>query len=287
MTEAPIVVVGTGRSGTTIFHKILSKHASVAWLSRLCVKYPDRPGLNRMLMRGLDIPLVRNALSARWTPSEAYAFWEFYCPGFANPYRDLLADDLMPPSAARIKSALSQLTTRSRNRLLVKITGWPRLGFLGAIYPNVRIICVTRNPYAVTSSFLEIPWWDGWRGPTSWRHGPLPPDLDAVWREQGQSFVALAALENVIFDRAMRDCRKTLPAGQILDVSYAELCSEPVGTFRSVCAHCELEWSDEFQEAVQRFSLRNNDDKWRKYLTAHQQEIVTRTLARAEGYPDN
>jgi hypothetical protein len=222
-------------------------------------------------------------LSSRWTPSEAYAFWEFNCPGFANPYRDLLAEDLLPTSAARIKSASSQLVTRKRNRLLVKITGWPRIGFLRAIFPDVRIICVSRNPYAVTSSFLEIPWWDGWRGPTSWRHGPLPTDLDAIWRDQGQSFVALAALENVIFDRAMRECRRNLPGGQILDISYAQLCADPIGTFRSVSAHCGLEWSGQFENAIKRSSLHNSDDKWRKSLTSQQQEIVTRTLASAEG----
>jgi hypothetical protein len=282
MVEAPIFIVGTGRSGTTIFHRILSKHPSVAWLSRLCVKYPGRPWLNRWLMRGLSVPLVRGVLSMRWSPSEAYAFWEFNCPGFDNPYRDLLAEDVTPTSAARIQSAISQMMTRTRYRLLVKITGWPRILYLREIFPDARVINVTRDPCAVASSFLEVPWWDGWRGPTSWRHGPLPPDLDAIWREQGQSFVALAALECVIFERTMQHCRQSLPAGQILDVTYTRLCADPVGTFRSVVEHCKLDWSNQFEKVIMRVSLRNNDDKWRKYLTPRQQDVLVHTLERAQ-----
>jgi hypothetical protein len=172
------------------------------------------------------------------------------------------------------------MMTRTRNRLLVKITGWPRILYLKEIFPDAKFINVTRDPCAVASSFLEVPWWDGWRGPTSWRHGPLPADLETIWREQGESFVALAALEFVIFERAMQVCRQLLPAVHVLDVSYTRICSDPMATFRSVVAHCGLEWFDEFEKALRQFSLRDSDDKWRKHLTVPQQEVVIRTLER-------
>ena len=61
--------------------------------------------------------------------------------------------------------------------LLQHVTGWPRTGFLAAAYPDLKVVNVVRDGRAVVNSWLQMGWWDGWRGPDNWYLGPLPADL--------------------------------------------------------------------------------------------------------------
>lgn len=282
----PIFVVGTGRSGSTIFFDIFATHPQVAWLSRLSRDRPAQPGLNRLLMRFLDTPVLGALLRRRFNPSEAYPFWDLNCPGFSNPCRDLLADDVTPIAAARTREALEKVITKRRDRFLAKITGWPRVQFLQELFPQALFIEVTRDPCATATSLLEVAFWDGWRGPPNWRRGPLPPDLDAIWEMEGRSFIALAAIEYVIVRRAMARCRTALGAERFYTVSYSDLCSNPVDILRGACEFCQLDWSNQFEKSIRRVRLDNRDAHWRTKLTIAQQAILERTLARASTSSD-
>jgi len=134
--DRPIFITGLGRSGTTIIHTLLSTHPNANWLSLLCAKFPNRPYLNRWLMRALDIPLVNIYIKRRFVPLENYDLWNFYFRGFGAPCRDLFASDVDVLTAKSIQKAFSQLVTQKRSRLLIKITGFPRIGFLHAIFPT-------------------------------------------------------------------------------------------------------------------------------------------------------
>src|SRR5688572_27372162 len=95
----PIFVVGTGRSGSTVFFEMFAKHPHVAWLSSLAHGFPDRPELNKRLMQLRGSPIIDRLMGKHFGPSEAYPFWERNCPGFSNPYRDLVANDVTPAVA--------------------------------------------------------------------------------------------------------------------------------------------------------------------------------------------
>jgi sulfotransferase family protein len=280
----PIFVVGIGRSGSTVFFDILARHPDVVWLSKLSRDYPNHPWLNRMLMRFRSLAIVDRLLTKKLGPAEAYPFWDLNCPGFSNPCRDLVAEDVMPIAATRLRASVADLVSRKQDRFLAKITGWPRVSYLREIFPHAVFLEVTRDPCATVSSLLEVAFWDGWRGPPNWRRGPLPPDLAALWRQEGESFVALAAIEFLIYQRAMDQCRATLPSSQLHTVSYTQLCAEPVNVFREVARFCCLPWSKRFEKSIGRVRLVNRDDKWRKTLTASQQDVLLRTLKLGQGF---
>jgi hypothetical protein len=283
--QEPIFVVGTGRSGSTIFFDILARHPQVAWLSRLADDHPNRHWLHCLMMQARSNRILDFAIGRRFGPSEAYPFWDLVCPGFSNPYRDLLEDDVTLVSANRARDSIRKLVTGTRNRFLAKITGWPRVRYLRKIFPTARFIEVARDPYATVASLLEVPFWDGWRGPPNWRRGPLPPDLDAIWRQEGESFASLAAIEYVIVQRAMLECRASLPPEHMHTVSYSMLCAENVPVFRDAANFCQLDWSSRFEREVRRFKLVNRDEKWRDKLTEVQQNAIQRTLVQARVMP--
>lgn len=278
----PIFVIGTGRSGSTVFFDVFARHPNVAWLSKLSRDYPGTIWLNTLLMRCRSNSIVDRLLTKKLRPAEAYPFWDLNCPGFSNPCRDLRAEDVTPIAAARLRKSISHIVTPKRNRFLAKITGWPRVRYLREIFPHAFFIEVTRDPFATVSSLLEVAFWDGWRGPPNWRRGSLPPDLAALWQQEGESFVALAAIEYLIFQRAMDKCRPTVPAEQIFTVSYTRLCEDPVDIFRQVTGFCGLAWTERFETSIRSFRLVNRDDKWRKLLTVSQQEVLRRTLERGQ-----
>jgi hypothetical protein len=279
--RAPIFVVGTGRSGSTVFFEGFARHPQVAWLTKLASKRPERLWTSRLLMEARSYAILDSLLGKHYGPSEAYPFWDHVFPGFSNPYRDLLAEDVTPISATRARALLGRIVTRSRNRFLAKITGWPRVRFLHEVFPQAFFIEVTRDPRATASSLLEVPFWDGWRGPPSWRRGPLPDDLATIWRQERESFVALAAIECVIVQRAVDECRSTLPSGQFHRVSYSDLCTETVEVFRKATAFCSLDWSARFEKSIRRKRFVDQSDKWRKNLSVAQQAVLQRVLEQA------
>jgi len=278
----PVFVVGTGRSGSTVFFDILARHPGIASLSKFSRDFPRHEWINRLLLLARGPAMLDGLLRGRWWgATEAYPFWELHCPGFSSSCRDLDAADVTPVAARRLRSAVQSMLTTSRSRFAAKVTGWPRILYLREIFPSASFVHVTRDPCAVASSLLEVGFWDGWRGPPNWRRGALPSDLDDLWHAERRSFVALAAIETVIFERAMHHCTGQLPAGAVCTVDYARFCEQPVEVFREVGEFCGLPWSPRFEREVRRVPLVNRDDKWRSSLSAEQQAVMRRVLEQA------
>lgn len=275
----PIIIIGTGRCGSSIFHKILSHHPRVTWLSPYADKHPAKLARNRLAMRALHLPFVNGLIRKRVYPVEGYVFWDKYSPGFSEPWRDLVEGDLTPSTKVRLQKILPQLVIGRRDRLLLKVTGWPRIGFLKAVMPSARIIHVYRDGRAVVNSLMAVPWWSGWRGPENWRWGELTPAFRAKWERFDRSFVALAAIEWEILMQAHEDARQVVPSEDYLSLSYEDLCLSPLEQVRRAADFCGLEWTTEFQRDVNRMKMRNTNFKWRKELTEKQQVLLNDCLS--------
>jgi Sulfotransferase family len=81
----PIIIVGTGRCGSTLLHRVLAQHGDVGWLSTFNEVLPAQTWL--AVFSGLyRLPLPRRVrhLKAFPKPYEAYRFWEHYLPGFSR-----------------------------------------------------------------------------------------------------------------------------------------------------------------------------------------------------------
>lgn len=276
----PIIIVGTGRCGSTALHKLLSLHPNVAWLSDLCNRFPDHPQYNRWLMRTFELPWIGRLLNRHFNPGENYLFWHRHAPGFRRPFRDLTCQDVTLREKKSIYEVMSQMLTGQRSRLLIKITGWPRIGFLKEIFPDAKFIHIVRDGRAVANSMIAVDFWDGWLGPERWRWGHLTPEHSRIWEETGRSFIALAGLEWVMIQEAMVKAKSVLNDGDFLEIRYEDFCADKHAITKMVAQFAELNWSERFEQALQHFPVESKNSKWKTDLTVEQQKILEKVESR-------
>ncbi|MDM8530382.1 sulfotransferase [Anaerolineales bacterium HSG25] len=278
MLTKPIFIVGTGRCGSTIFHQIFAHHPQVAWLTRYCDLYPHRPHRNYIAMRLLDLPLPSRYVRKLIYPTEAYNFWDYHCMGFSEPFRDLVKEDVTVKTKQHVNKIMAAMLTEKRNRLLIKITGWPRLSFLKEIFPEAKFIHVYRDGRAVVNSLLNVRWWSGWHGPEQWRWGSMTPTQQEKWEQYDKSFVALAGIEWEILMDAQEQAKQMIPAEDLLEIRYEDFCRHPLENFKQTMAFSDLAWTPEFETTVRQFQIKSADYKWRKQLSVHQQNLLNDCL---------
>ncbi len=275
--DRPIFITGLGRSGTTLIHTMLSTHPQVTWLSLLCGKFPGRPYLNRWLMSGIDAPILNIYLKRRFRPLENYAFWDFYFAGFSHPSRDLVASDVSVRASRSLRKVASELLTLKRNRLLIKITGLPRISFLHAIFPDAKFVHVTRDGRAVANSRLNASFWKGWQGLNIWG-GQMPEHYRQEWEQHRRSFVALAGIEWKTHMDQLEAVKREFQNIDICQVRYECFCANPIGELKRIADHCELAWDPKFETATRAFYVKNENGKWKTDLTDEQRAILEEVL---------
>ena len=294
MTAPPIFIVGAGRSGSTAFHHCFARHPHVSWVSKVLDLYPKGEKLNSAILRGLDTPLVGAALAkgviepGHLKPSEAYAYWESIAPGFSEPFRDLLASDLTERTKSNLQAAVDRLVVDGRPHPLIKITGWPRMGYLLEAFPEAKFIHVVRDGRAVVNSIMQVDFWEGWRGTKGWRGQAMTPDQQQRWDDSGQSFVTLAAMELSDMLDAMVTATSLVPKSQFFEITYEALCDDPVASFESAVSFCDMSMTADFERSVADFGFRNTNDKWRRDLTdVQQRQLETELIPHLTrwGYP--
>lgn len=274
----PIFIVGTGRCGSTILHQIFAQHPQVAFLSRLCQFDHTGADYNRWAMRLLDVPVLGRLVRRRLWPVEPYAFWEHHARGLSEPCRDLDASDVRPETKQHLRRILASMLTKKRQRMLVKFTGWPRLGYLAEIFPDARFVHIIRDGRSVANSLLEVDFWDGYRGPTQWRRGELTRDQKAAWERSGRSFVTLAGIEWKILMDAFETAKRRIDPAQYLEVRYEHFAADPIALCRQILDFCNLERSPSFERTVAGIPIRSTNFKWKEQLTAEQQQLLNDCL---------
>jgi omega-hydroxy-beta-dihydromenaquinone-9 sulfotransferase len=270
----PIILIGTGRCGSTLFHRLLAKHPQMMWLSPICYKYPERPEWNRMAVTAMDYSLLRRLFGGKIRPGENYRFWDKYAYGFSEPCRDLVRSDVSARVKKQVRAAFEPMLTAKRNRLLIKITGWSRIGFLNEIFEDAKFIHILRDGRAVASSLLHVNFWRGWYGPQGWRAGLLSPEDQATWESYDRSFTALAGIEWRIQMQAIDAARRALDPTLFLEVKYENFCEQPVESFRRVLEFAEVPWSADFEREIRAASIKSTSNRWRDDLAPRQQAIL-------------
>lgn len=286
--KKPIFVIGSGRSGSTFFTKTLSLHPNIAFLSPLCEKYPTKPWLNRMIMHTMDNTVLQRLLQKWIPPEECWSFWRHY--GIAGVHRDLFKEDVTIKMKSRLQNVMGEMLTKKRDRLLIHLTGWPRIGFLKEIFPDAKFIIMLRDGRAVVNSLLNnVDWWEGWLGPNRWGWGELTSEQKKEWEKYNKSFVALTAIWYKMILKSIEEAKKHVPPSDFFELKYEDLCADSTNVFQQVIDFCKLNWSSKFSDTINRFSFKNMNYKWKQDLTEYQKKILCECLhgySKRYGYYD-
>jgi sulfotransferase family protein len=279
-------VLGTGRCGSTLVHEIIARHPDVGFVSNVEDRFPFLPMLGRFnndLYRRVPDRFTRKG-RLRYAPSEAYRILDReVSPAISAPFRDLLAEDVTPWLERRFRTFFeARAAAQGRPVFLHKFTGWPRSGFVRRIFPEARFVHVIRDGRAVANSFLQMPWWQGYRGPASWSWGPLPEAYATEWEASGRSFAVLAGLQWMLLMDAFDSAKAQVPRHQWLDVRYEDFVAEPRATMTTMLGHLGLEWTGSFEKAFRRYRLdAGRLDAYRRDLGLHDVAMLDASLAPA------
>lgn len=186
--EKPIIIIGSGRSGTTITSEIIFQHEDLAWHSNYQEIFVFTPIIN-LLRRVFDNKFWRLRKFYKYVgrskknisvtdlllfnPIERYNFWEHIAGKRIDFSRGFLLNEKATDDEAKhIRSFLAkQVKYQGRKRLIMKFTGPARLEYLTSIFPDALIVNIIREPIATVRSWLAVSFWQRmginrlwWRG---------------------------------------------------------------------------------------------------------------------------
>lgn len=275
--KGPLVLIGTGRCGSTALFEGLTRHPDVYWLTRLAERAPNT-SLNAWSHRFASSALVGDWARGRLRPSEGYAFWDRHYPGFSRPFRNLTARDVSPVLATAVRDSFTAMATPRRHHLLLKVTGWARAGFIRRIFPEARFVHLIRDGRPTAASFLRSPWWDGWSGPDRWRLGPLDEPRLNVWRDAEQSFAVLAGLQwDVLLESTRRDF-EGMGSDATIEIRYEDLCADPSSTIERILGFGRLAHPAPLVATIADHGFRNRNDQWEHWMSQADAEALTAAI---------
>lgn len=272
----PVFIVGTGRCGSSLINEILARHKDVAFISNIddILSPMNLKGRWNNSIFSTPIGNLTKKGRPRFAPSEGYRLISRRAsPVYANSSRDLKAADVSPWLSRRFHSFFEERNeAQNKAVFLHKYTGWSRLGFFAQIFPQAKFINIIRDGRAVANSWLQMPWWHGYRGPENWLWGQLPEAYQHEWLDSGQSFVRLAGISWKILMDSFEQGQAEVNPDHYLELRYEDFLDKPDESLASLLEFADLPWTDDFENQLSRQHLHSN--RKQAYLRDLSQEQV-------------
>jgi hypothetical protein len=275
--DRPIFLIGTGRCGSSLTLRLLTEHPDLAWMSHY-TSYLPGGGRWAWLSRVHDLP---NPLPprdrSRLIPqaTENYRLLNEATDGVFTSPHPLTEHDVTPQAARRMRQlVLDHTRAQGKPRFVMKHTGFPRVRYLKAIFPDALFIHVKRDGRAVAASLCSVDWWSG---EGQWGWGPLDEQEKALYARSGCHELVLAGL---YWKKLMGwlDAARLDAGDQLLELRYDHLVADSLGTMRTITDFAGLRWEEGFAARVAQIPMTSDDTRWRRTLDAEEQQLIDQTL---------
>lgn len=272
--KKPIFVIGSGRSGTTIFFRTLAQHKQVGYFTNFDSYFP------RLFKSGIMPFLESNTLTKSVInrmkpiiPSKEIIGILTYCK-IQEKGIPLSDEDVnLTESDCLTEMICKCLKYQKKGRFIAKNTiNGMRIKYLDSIFPDSIFVHVMRDGRANVHSYLHIPffkqirfWW--------WGNKQLED-----WITEGGSPLELAALhwKNNMLEIFRQS--KDLPRERYFEIKYEDFTRDPLYFFKKTLDFCGLEWDKHFESIINNTTFKNTNYKWKTNLSPEQQEVIESIL---------
>jgi hypothetical protein len=161
-----------------------------------------------------------------------------------------------------------------------KFTGWPRARLLAAVFPDAKFVHVLRDGRSVANSYVQVRFWQGYRGVPGWTFGELSAEERQGWEAANHSWPYLAGLEWNHLMAAFEDSKAEIGADRWLDLRYEDLVARPAEETTAVLRFAGLDtWPGLERRLADLEVSEGRTDAYRDELRPEDVELLDEILA--------
>jgi hypothetical protein len=270
LLQKPIIVFGTGRSGTTTISEIIFQHEDLAWHSNYQELFPRFAGIN-YLRRAFDNKWWRkigmetqNNLSFTnfmlFRPIERYDFWEAITGKRIDFSRSFLLNERATPEEhEHIRAVFAKLVKyQKRKRLALKITGPVRMEYLTSIFPDAQFVSIERDPVSVIRSWLEVSWGQEIAEQLWWHGAYSQEEIAKAETLKRNKFLFIAFQYKKLKETERQEIKKIQP--DIYTVQYEDFILNPTACINNILEYVHLSPSKLIDKFMNKLSIANSNE---------------------------
>jgi hypothetical protein len=287
LLRKPIIIFGTGRSGTTIISDIIFQHEDLAWHNNFqeLITWTPLPNLLRRFFdnkwwRKIGMNTQNNKSLLNWLcfrPIERYNFWEKITGPRIDFSRGFLLDTKATAEERKtIRGFFAKMVKyQQRKRLAFKITGPSRMEYMMSLFPDAVFVNVTREPLGTVRSWLEVNFWQDKGKSQLWWTGAYTPEEEKVAEELSTRPELITAFQyKKLSETTAYEIEKMKP--EIYEVRYEDFIKNPKGFIHDLMEKLHLKPSKLVEDYMVRVPIRNtkNSDERKSYFTDEQKRQI-------------
>ena len=269
LLEKPIIIFGTGRSGTTVISDIILHHEDLAWHNNWQELLPKSATIN-YLRRAFDNNLwhitgmnTQNNKSyinqVLFRPIERYDFWETITgPRIDFSRGFLLNEKATEEERLRMRMHFAKMVKyQHRKRLAFKLTGPARMEYLLSVFPGAQFVQIVRDPVATVRSWLEISWSNQMTDQLWWDGAYTEEEKEKAKEFANEPALFVAFQYKKLMETTAYEINKLKP--DVYTGSYEDFVKDPRQFIADMMQHLGLAPSANVEKFMQKISVQNRN----------------------------
>lgn len=289
----PIIILGFGRSGTSIVADIILNHKSLAYVSNYNAFAPKSKLVNLMRLpfdnklykiQGQKKQLNKVSFLNKYTfkNAESYSFLNYVTKrdfgiGFLNDTK------LNESEICEMRKKFNQLVKlQLKSRLAFKTTGPSRLKFLHQIFPDAQFIFLKREPLPNISSLLKVGFYQDRKTKLHWKGKNVYSIKELEFAENNKHNPAyIAALQYFKVNQMHnREIEELGIQNQIHTIQYERFVENPEAEITRVLDFVDLNKDKSITSFMQRNKIENRNKPNHVYFGSAEEDKKVENIAK-------